>query len=259
MSKESSESESCPLPILCKKVDPKKVSKVSENEKPSGSEHISSGPEHILNSEPSGSEDILSSEPSGSEDISTGPEHLSSSEPCLSFDVVDELWDGEDLLPSSKVTLIEPHDTNSTIIAPEDYLLDELAGDIELHVAEEEGWAYYSGFLGKGNKSLTKQLAKGQKLPTSKLEDFDKFCCSEWVDLRNNAWKGWLPYTYILPFKISKISSTWINKHRTYIRVWSMTIFTLDDLKCSKVQSSGNILNVISSTFLLNAWLLFLI
>ena len=195
MSKESSESESCPLPILCKK-----VSKKSENEKQLGSEHISSGPEHILSSEPSGSEHISSSEPSGSEDISTGPDHLSSSEPCLSFDVVDELWDGEDLLPSSKVTLIEPHDTNSIIIAPEDYLLDELAGDIELHVAEEEGWAYYSGFLGKGNKSLTKQLAKGQKLPTSKLEDFDKFCCSEWVDLRNNAWKGWL--LNILPFKM---------------------------------------------------------
>ena len=49
---------------------------------------------------------------------------------------------------------------------------------------------YY--FNCRPNKKFTKRLAKGQSLPTSKLEDFEKFCCSKWLDMRNKAWTGML-------------------------------------------------------------------
>ena len=124
-------------------------------------------------------------------DDASQKEFLSSGEPSLSYDVIDQFWDGEDQTPAKKVTLIDPHDADSINFTHEDYLMDELACDIELQIVEEEGFVYYSGFLGRKNPKLTKKLSKGQKLPTKKLEDFDKFCASEWIDLRNKAYTGY--------------------------------------------------------------------
>ena len=75
----------------------------------------------------------------------------------------------------------------------EDFMFDEIAPDIQLEIVEEEGFSYYSGYLGRKDKKLTKKLSKEQSLPTSKLSDFENFKTSQWIDLRNKAHTG----TYI--------------------------------------------------------------
>ena len=72
----------------------------------------------------------------------------------------------------------------------EDFMFDEIAPDIQLEIVEEEGFSYYSGYLGRKDKKLTKKLSKEQSLPTSKLSDFENFKTSQWIDLRNKAHTG---------------------------------------------------------------------
>ena len=72
----------------------------------------------------------------------------------------------------------------------EDFMFDEIAPDIQLEIVEDEGFSYYSGYLGRKDKKLTKKLSKEQSLPTSKLSDFENFKTSQWIDLRNKAHTG---------------------------------------------------------------------
>ena len=73
-------------------------------------------------------------------------------------------------------------------------MFDEIVPDIQIHIIEEEGFNYFSGYLGKGTK-LAKTLSEHQTLPSSKLSDFENFVASDWIDARNSAFKGRLYHT----------------------------------------------------------------
>ena len=99
-------------------------------------------------------------------------------------------------------------------------MFDEIVPDVQVHIIEEEGFNYFSGYLGKGNKKLAKTLTEQQTLPTSKLSDFENFVASDWIDARNSAFKGRLYHTiqilnlileWEMSFKILKASLTYLS------------------------------------------------
>ena len=149
----------------------------------------------------------------------TKPEAKVFDEPCLSQEVTDELWSENTEAPVHKINIDEidiskpapvdnpddflfddlDQDVQMHIVGPPipiedpdepDFLFDEIAPEIKLHTVGEEGFNYYAGWLGKGDKKLTKTLSESQSLPTSNLEDFEHFVCSKWIDMLNTAWTG---------------------------------------------------------------------
>ena len=71
-----------------------------------------------------------------------------------------------------------------------DYLYDELEPDIHMHTVAQDGFAYYSGWVGKGDDKLSKHLSQNESLPTSEVPSFEGFDCSPWLDMINRAWTG---------------------------------------------------------------------
>ena len=123
------------------------------------------------------------------------PVSIALDEPLLTMGITDELWNEDNDIPCETIT-IDPKSPKANLDQPTEYVFDEFATDIEYHITQEEGYQYFAGFLGKGNVKLTKKLGRAQTLPSSKLADFENFCCSEWIDKRNKANTGssYLPF-----------------------------------------------------------------
>ena len=59
-----------------------------------------------------------------------------------------------------------------------------------MHTVAQDGFAYYSGWVGKGDDKLSKHLSQNESLPTSEVPSFEGFDCSPWLDMINRAWTG---------------------------------------------------------------------
>ena len=124
-------------------------------------------------------------------------------------DIIDEfsgenddfLFDLDSDTPVQTISCLTPNPVRAD--RSDDFMFDEIIPDVQVNIIEEEGHIYHCGWLGRKDKRLTKKFRKGQSAPSSKLEDFDKFCASEWLDARNKAWQGTI--IHILPcHQISK-------------------------------------------------------
>ena len=120
-------------------------------------------------------------------------------------DIIDEfsgenddfLFDLDSDTPVQIISCLTPNPVRAD--RSDDFMFDEIIPDVQVNIIEEEGHIYHCGWLGRKDKRLTKKFRKGQSAPSSKLEDFDKFCASEWLDARNKAWQGTI--IHILPPK----------------------------------------------------------
>ena len=67
--------------------------------------------------------------------------------------ITDEFYDED--LESTQSAFLHPNTTPLTAAdKSDDFLLDEFAVDVEIHIAGQEGFATYSGWLGKGTKRM---------------------------------------------------------------------------------------------------------
>ena len=113
------------------------------------------------------------------------------SEPLLSMEVTDGLWNDENEAPVQTIDF-DPKETLKPVdkANEQDFLFDDVAPDVQMHIVGAEGFIYHTGWLARGSKKFSKQLSESQSLPTSKLEEFENFESSEWLDMRNKAWTG---------------------------------------------------------------------